>query len=83
MIQKPKNRKIAVILGVLIVIGIIVLIVARGDEDTWIKDGSDNWVMHGNPAIKDFESCAKKYPVMETYPERCQVPDGPSFIKKY
>ena len=83
MIQKLKNRNIAVISGVLIVIGIIVLIVARGDEDTWIRDRGGNWVMHGNPAIKDFESCAKKYPVMETYPEQCRIPDGPSFTKIY
>jgi hypothetical protein len=39
--------------------------------------------MHGNPAIKDFESCAKKYPVMESYPERCAIPGGPSFTKQY
>ncbi len=83
MIQKLENRIIVVISGLLLVIGIVVLIVARGDEDTWIKDGSGNWVMHGNPAINDFESCANKYPVMETYPERCQIPDGPSFTKIY
>lgn len=54
----------------------------RGNEDTWIKDNSGNWVMHGSPAIRDFESCAKKYPVIETYPEQCRIPDGPSFTRK-
>jgi len=83
MIQKLENRKIVVISGVLLVIGITVLIVARVNEDTWIKDGSGNWVMHGNPAIQDFESCARKYPIMETYPERCQIPNGPTFVKQY
>ena len=83
MFFKIKNKKIAVVAGVLIVIGIIVLIVARGDEDTWIKDKNGDWVKHGNPAIQDFDSCAKKYPVMEIYPEQCRLPNGPTFTKKY
>jgi hypothetical protein len=33
--------------------------------------------------IKDFDSCAKLYPVQETYPERCLTPDGRSFTKHY
>lgn len=82
MIFKPKNRKIMIIATVLLVVGIVVLIIARGDEDTWIKDASGNWVMHGNPAIHDFESCAAKYPVRETYPEQCVIPDGPTFTNQ-
>lgn len=27
------------------------MILLRGDEDTWIKDGSGNWVKHGNPSM--------------------------------
>lgn len=59
------------------------MIFVRGDEDSWVKDGNGNWVMHDNPTIKDFTSCAQKYPVMESYPERCAVPNGPTFTKKY
>jgi hypothetical protein len=33
--------------------------------------------------IVDFESCAKEYPVLETYPEQCMTSDGKSFTKKY
>jgi hypothetical protein len=31
--------------------------------------------------ITDFDSCAKKYPVMLTYPEQCSIPNGPTFTK--
>lgn len=80
---KPKNKKLVIIAGVLIVLGIIFLVLLRGDEDIWTKDSAGNWVMHGNPAIQSFEDCARKYPVMETYPEQCRVPNGPSFTKHY
>lgn len=83
MIFKPKNKKITVVAGVLLVIGIVVFIVARSNEDTWIKDSDGNWVKHGNPVIYDFDSCAKKYPVMEIYPEQCTIPNGPTFTKQY
>ena len=69
-----------------IIITALIIGVARlfgGAEDGWIKDNNGNWVMHGNPEIKDFESCSKKYPVMESYPERCAIPNGPMFIKQY
>lgn len=33
--------------------------------------------------INSFEECAMKYPVMESYPERCATPDGRSFTKEY
>lgn len=83
MVFKPKNKKIAVVAGVLLVIGIIVFVAARSNEDTWIKDSDGNWVMHGSPTVHDFESCAQKYPVMEIYPERCAIPEGPTFTKQY
>jgi hypothetical protein len=71
-------------IGLGIIIGLAVVFVAiRGEEDTWIKDKNGNWVKHGNPAIQNFESCAKKYPVMETYPEQCRIPNGPTFTKEY
>ena len=75
-------RWAVVAVGIITVI-IIVLVFIRGDEDTWIKDSAGNWTMHGQPAIQDFESCAKKYPVQETYPERCSIPNGPTFTKQY
>lgn len=79
----PKNKRLAVIAAILLVIGIVVLIILRGDEDTWVRDANGNWVKHGSPAIYDFESCAKKYPVRETYPEQCAMPDGPTFTREY
>lgn len=82
MFLKLKNKKI-IIATALLVVGIIVFIATRGDEDAWIKDASGNWVMHGSPAVHDFESCAAKYPVRETYPEQCAIPNGPTFTKQY
>jgi hypothetical protein len=65
----------------------MVLLLLRGDEDTWIKDDSGNWVKHGSPTssapVTSFDECAKLYPVVETYPEQCKTPDGKSFTKPY
>lgn len=40
-----------------------------------------NTVKLGN--IDSFASCAEKYPVIQTYPERCRTPDGRVFTKQY
>jgi hypothetical protein len=32
-------------------------------------------------AINSFEECAKKYPVMESYPAQCNTPDGKHFVQ--
>lgn len=77
-----KNKIYLIIILIIIIIGIGLFFI-RSDEDNWIKDNAGNWTMHGNPAIRDFESCAKKYPVRETYPEQCQIPNGPTFTKQY
>lgn len=51
--QKQTRNKwiliVAVILVSLIVLG-FVLIILRGEEDTWIKDADGNWIKHGNPS---------------------------------
>ena len=31
--------------------------------------------------ITTFEECAAKYPVMESYPEQCNTPDGKNFVR--
>ncbi len=34
-------------------------------------------------SIQSFEDCAAAgYPVLEIYPEQCNVPDGPSFTRQ-
>ena len=74
-------QKIALTVAIVIVaLGLLVLM--RGNEDTWIKDSTGNWIKHGNPAIQDFNSCAAKYPVLLTYPEQCSLPNGPTFTKQ-
>ena len=79
-----KNRRIIiVIIAIVIIFFTITILLTRKDEDTWVQDANGNWVKHGNPAIYDFESCAKKYPVRETYPEQCAMPNGPTFTKEY
>lgn len=32
--------------------------------------------------IDSFEDCAKKYPVLESYPEQCNTPDGKHFVRE-
>lgn len=35
-------------------------------------------------SISSFEECVEAgYPIAESYPEQCFVPDGPSFTKNY
>ncbi len=36
----------------------------------------------GNQNINSFEDCAKHYPVMESYPEQCNTPDGKHFTRE-
>jgi hypothetical protein len=33
-------------------------------------------------SINSFDDCAAKYPVMESYPERCMTSDGRSFTNQ-
>lgn len=33
-------------------------------------------------SINSFEECAKHYPVMESYPEQCNTPDGKHFTRQ-
>jgi len=39
---------VLIVVGIAIVAGVILLLL-RGDEDTWIKDSRGVWVKHGNP----------------------------------
>lgn len=40
-------------------------------------------VMHrpNTNRIDSFESCANRYPVMESYPAQCNTPDGKHFVQ--
>ncbi len=33
-------------------------------------------------AINSFDDCAKKYPVLESFPEQCNTPDGKHFVRE-
>ncbi len=85
-IQKFNYKKLALILAGIIVV-IIFMILIRGNEDNWESDGQGGWIKHGNPSspppdgINDFVTCAKKYPVLESYPAECKTPDGRSFAQ--
>ena len=70
---------IIIVVSAIALVGVLIFL--RGNEDTWIKDQNGKWIRHGNPTINDFESCAKEYPVLETYPEQCKTNDGRSFTK--
>lgn len=74
-------------------LGFIIRFVIGGSEDTWIcVDGK--WVKHGNPTalmptelcggkeITSFDECISAgYPVMESYPRQCKIPDGKTFAE--
>lgn len=38
-------------------------------------------VARSSVPITTFEECAAKYPVMESYPEQCNTPDGKHFVR--
>lgn len=83
MFFRSRNKKfLFIVFGILLLIGVGAIFFFRSSEDSWVKDQNGDWVMHVNPEIKDFDSCAKKYPVMETYPEKCAVPNGPTFTRE-
>lgn len=82
---------IALIIAAVVVSG--VLVVFRGSENTWLCV-SGQWVKHGVPSAPmpdklcdgklatDFQSCADAgYPVLESYPQQCKLPDGQTFIE--
>ena len=39
------------------------------------------YLKNQTPPINSFDDCAKYYPVMESYPRRCNTPDGRSFTE--
>lgn len=45
------------------------------------------WYVSGEKSatkINSFDECAAAgHPIQESYPERCAVPDGPTFTKQY
>jgi hypothetical protein len=66
---RPDKRKLLMIEGVVF----IVVLVAG----VWL------YQRQTAQAIDSFEKCAAKYPVMESYPEQCNTPDGRHFVKQY
>jgi len=86
-----KKSNWVLIVAAIIVIGFVVVFFLRGNEDSWIKDESSDWIRHGNPGnvpeevlndIDSFASCSKAgFPILETYPEQCKLPNGKSFTR--
>ncbi len=68
------NRKSSLISGILVLLAIvsIVLFLVWGREN----DSADS-------EISSFDECVEAgYPVMESYPRQCAVPDGETFIEE-
>ena len=42
-----------------------------------VKNGAD---FVPDVGVDSFEECAKLFPVMESYPEQCNTPDGQHFV---
>jgi len=47
-----KKRDLIIIILVIIIIGIL-LLVLRGNEDSWIKDNRGVYIKHGNPSLSE------------------------------
>jgi hypothetical protein len=66
-----QNRNIIIIIIVLIVAGM-----------TWWLYGQSHQNKDGIMAVNSYEDCiAAGYPVMDSYPEQCQTPEGETFVR--
>lgn len=67
-----------IFLYIIIIALILVIIVTRKD---WLSDGNTT-VIHTS-TITNFDECANAgYPIQESYPRRCAVPQGQTFTEK-
>lgn len=86
-------RRRWIILAIILVVLLGLLFFLRGDEDTWLCVNGQ-WVKHGNPAsaqpatscgsskITSFDECAAAgYPILESYPRQCRMPEGENFVE--
>lgn len=94
MSSRSRNRLVAALIGLFLVVSLTVALAASGrlggGPDTPVgSDDSprpDPTVVVDRPAaigdIDNFEECAAAgYPVMESYPEQCRTPDGRLFVR--
>ncbi len=68
------ENKLSMKVSVAIVIGLIIL--AFWGRFNAMKNGTLEKPL---PVVNSFEECAELYPVMESYPEQCNTPDGKHF----
>lgn len=67
-----KSKKDIVFLSILLILALIVV----------VAGGIFIFGLNKVASINSFEECAKIYPVQESFPERCTVPNGKTFVKK-
>ncbi len=68
------ENKLSMKMSVAIVVGLIIL--AFWGRFNAMKNGTLEKPL---PIVNSFEECAALYPVMESYPEQCNTPDGKHF----
>lgn len=68
------ENKLSLKVSVVIVLGLIIL--AFWGRFNAMKNGT---LVEPAPVVNSFEECVKFYPVMESYPEQCNTPDGKHF----
>lgn len=68
------ENKLSLKASVVIVLGLVVL--AFWGRFNAMKNGT---LEKPTPVVNSFEECAELYPVMESYPEQCNTPDGKHF----
>ncbi len=59
-------------------LGIVIVVALGAVWYMFSMNGARELTRH---TIESFEECAARYPIMESYPERCTTPDGKSFTR--
>jgi hypothetical protein len=72
------TTKQQLLLGLLVIIGILAIVFYFPGPKTWLEKKLNK---KPDSAITTFEECAKYYPVLESYPERCSTKSGASFTR--
>lgn len=64
--------------GLLVIVGILAVLFYFPGPKAWLDKKLNK---KSDSAITTFEECARYYPVMESYPERCATKSGASFTR--
>lgn len=76
-----KQSGFSVVEGLVIVL--VIAVVGFGGWYVWSQNNDDTQSNDTVTSISSYEECAAAgYPILESYPEQCSVPDGPTFTRE-